>query len=237
MSNPLKSRMNVSGGVNRRRAIATLASALVWVAGCNDHSDRPARPGVGLFTASQDIGDPELPGQLTSPEPGTYVVAGAGHNIWGARDAFHFAYTEITGDAELGAEIDLGAPLGQHYRKAVLMFRTSTAPDAAYVDVALHENGLASLQYRPYSGAPTLNLQSSLERPRRARLVRRGAYFHAEFESASGKHDVVGPIAVSLPESTLVGVGANSADPNQLARVTFRNVELGRAVSLATIEW
>lgn len=220
----------------RRRWHALLGLALCCVAACGSPHKRPARPGVGVFTTSQDIGEADLQGQISAPEPGTYVVSGAGRNLWGAQDEFHFAFSQIVGDALIGAEVDLGAPLGERYRKALLMFRASTDPDSAYVDVAVHENGVSSLQYRPYAGAPTFDLQSRIMKPRRARLTRRGSYFHAEFESVSGEQDRVGPIAVALPEAALVGIGVNSAGSSHLARVTFSDLELSQAVSLASLE-
>jgi hypothetical protein len=189
-----------------------------------------------VFTTSQDIGSAALPGQILSPAPNTYVVSGSGRNLWGAQDEFHFAFTELIGDAKIGSDIDLGAPLGERYRKALLMFRSSTKTDAAYVDVAVHEFGFGSLQYRPYAGGPTLSLHSQVSTPHHVRLVRRGTYFHAEFENASGQRETVGPIAVSLPDAALVGVGVNSADTDHLARVTFSNLELSQAVSLAAAE-
>lgn len=223
-------------GSARWATLVTLASAVIGCVGCAEDLGRPARPGLGVFTTSQDIGAAELPGQITAPAPGSYLVSGAGRNLWGARDEFHFAFTELIGDAQIGADIDLGAPLGQRYRKALLMFRSNTKPDAAYVDVAVHENGVASLQYRPYDGAPTLDLQSRISKPSHVRLVRRGSYFHAEFDDGAGQHEELGPIAVSLPDNALVGVGVNSADTDHLARVTFRNLELSQAVSLASAE-
>lgn len=220
------------------RATVLAAFGVMILSACTASRERPARPGLGVFTTSQDIGADGLPGQITAAGPNTYVISGSGRNLWGSQDEFHFAFTELVGDAQIGADIDLGAPLGQRYRKALLMFRSSTKPDAAYADVAVHENGLGSLQYRPYAGAPTLDLQSSVPNPRHVRLVRRGAYFRAEFDNDAGQRDEVGPIAVSLPDAALVGLGVNSADTTHLARVTFSNLELSQAVSLATAaEW
>lgn len=220
----------------RGRALLGFAALALGLGACATPPERPARPGLGVFTTSQDIGAAELPGQINVSSPNTYVVSGAGRNLWGARDEFHFAFTELIGDARIAADIDLGAALGQRYRKALLMFRTTTKPDAAYVDVAVHENGVGSLQYRPYAGAPTLDLRSQITKPVRVRLVRRGSYFHAEFENASGQRDVVGPIAVTLPDAALVGVGVNSADTDHLARVTFSNLDVSQAVSLTAFE-
>ncbi len=213
-------------GTTFGRAASGTTFGVLAAAACASPTERPPRPGVGLFTTSQDIGSAALPGQITLKDPRTYVLSGAGSNLWGARDEFHFAYTELVGDVEVAANIDLGAPLGERYRKALVMFRSSTKPDAAYVDVAVHENGVGSLQYRPYTGAPTLDLRSKVNDPKHVRLTRRGAYFAAEFANEAGEKDQLGPIAVTLPDAALVGLGVNSADPAQLARVTFSDVDV-----------
>jgi hypothetical protein len=226
---------------SRRRRLGSLGAAITATCGlllgaCTREQQRPARPGAGVFTTSQDIGSAELPGQVVASSSNTYVVSGAGRNLWGAHDEFHFAFTVLVGDAQIGADIDLGPALGQRYRKALLMFRSSTESDAAYVDVAVHENGVGSLQYRPYAGAPTLDLQSSVPNPGHVRLIRRGSYFSAAFENAAGQRDELGPIAVALPDNALVGIGVNSADTDHLARVTFSNLEFSQAVSLSFAE-
>jgi hypothetical protein len=71
-----------------------------------------------------------------------------------ARDAFHFAWKKASGDLALAADVAfLGAGKDPH-RKACLMIRQSLDADSAYVDVALHGDGLTSLQFREAKGAP-----------------------------------------------------------------------------------
>ena len=52
------------------------------------------------------------------------------------------------------------------HRKAVLMIRQNLDRDAAYADVALHGDGLTSLQFRPAAGAETLEQRSTDEHAR-----------------------------------------------------------------------
>src|SRR5438034_8242660 len=47
------------------------------------------------------------------------------------------------------------------HRKAVLMVRQTLDADSAYADVALHANGLTSLQYREEKGAATHEIQAN----------------------------------------------------------------------------
>src|SRR4030081_250361 len=96
--------------------------------------------------------------------------------MWSTRDAFHFAWREAAGDVALAADVAfLGAGKDPH-RKACLMIRQTLDDDSAYVDVALHGDGLTSLQFRDAKGAATHEVQSNISAPARLRIEKRGRY-------------------------------------------------------------
>ena len=65
----------------------------------------------------------------------------------------------------LAADVSfLGAGTDPH-RKACLMIRQSLDADSAYVDVALHGDGLTSLQFREAKGAATHEVQANVSAP------------------------------------------------------------------------
>ena len=111
---------------------------------------------TGIFEAHEDIGDTPKKGAVEyNPANGEYRITGGGANIWSTTDAFQFAWKRLSGDATATADIQfIGAGKVGH-RKAVLMFRQSLEAGAAYADVALHGDGLTSLQFRPAAGAET----------------------------------------------------------------------------------
>ena len=104
---------------------------------------------VGIFEGHEDVGTVLHPGSVEyDAAKGSYTIAGSGENMWFARDAFQFAWKKVSGDVTLTADISfIGKGVNEH-RKAVLMVRQSLDADSAYADVALHGNGLTSLQYR-----------------------------------------------------------------------------------------
>ena len=67
------------------------------------------------------------------------------------------------------------------HRKAALMVRQSLDPDSAYADVAVHGDGLTSLQYRATAAAITQEVPQAakwdLNAPVRIRIERRGDRF------------------------------------------------------------
>ena len=72
--------------------------------------------------------------------------------MWFSSDNFQFAWKKWSADGSLTADISFVGQGGNAHRKAVLMMRQSLDQDSAYVDVALHGDGLTSLQYRDSQG-------------------------------------------------------------------------------------
>src|SRR5262249_12848217 len=153
---------------------------------------------------------------------------GGGANMWAAADAFQFEWKKMAGDVALTADVRfLGAGAVAH-RKAALMIRQSLEPDAAYADVALHGDGLTSLQYRPAAGEETLEAKqeakSDLGAPVRIRIERRGDRFTMLAGRPGGALITTGPATVSLHDPVYVGLAVCSHDANVLETAVFSNV-------------
>jgi hypothetical protein len=115
---------------------------------------------LGLFEQEADIGKPTKAGSTTfAPQDGVYELTGGGANMWFTNDAFHFVWKRVSGDFALDAAVQWVAEGGNAHRKACLVVRQSLGPDSAYVDVAVHGNGMTSLQYREASGGLTHEIQ------------------------------------------------------------------------------
>jgi len=115
---------------------------------------------LGLFAGHGDVGAVSKPGSVTfDAKYGSYRVAGGGANMWFTKDAFHFVWTKVSGDFALHAGVEWPGSGGNAHRKACLMVRQSLSPDAPYVDVAVHGNGLVSLQFREAPATTTHEIQ------------------------------------------------------------------------------
>ena len=126
-----------------------------------------SRAPLGVFENHQDVGTVLHAGSAEyDATTGAYTLAGSGENMWFTTDDFQFVWKKASGDAALTADISFLSQGGNPHRKAVLMIRQSLAADSAYADVALHGNGLASLQFRDQKGATTREVQSSSSAPR-----------------------------------------------------------------------
>src|ERR1041385_4827148 len=116
---------------------------------------------LGLFENQSDIGKVGNPGSASYDPPlQAYSLAGGGENMWSTNDSFHFIWTRVSGDFSLQAAIQWFTSGGNPHKKACLLARQSLSPDSPYIDVAVHGNGLISLQYREVPAGPTREIQA-----------------------------------------------------------------------------
>ncbi len=184
--------------------------------------------GMGIFDGHTDVGSVLHPGEAGfDDKSGVYSVTGRGENIWVAPDAFHFVWKRVTGDFALSADVALSSSKGNPHRKAVLMVRQSLDADSVYADIALHGEGLTSLQFRDERGGPTREVQSSTKSPKRLRLVKRGDYVYM-MTGGSGDplHVAGGSPKIHLEGTYYIGIGVCAHDKDAVEKATFSNVEL-----------
>jgi TolB protein len=202
-------------------------------------STPPPAPGaapVGIFESHEDVGNVLHAGSVEyDAAKKSYMVAGSGENMWAARDAFHFAWKKASGDLSLTADGSfLGTGTDKH-RKACLLIRQSLDADSAYVDVALHGDGLTSLQFREAAGAATHEVQANVSAPRRLRLEKRGKYV-LMYLAAEGEELRFSGAAVRLTfqEPFYVGLGVCAHNKDVTEKAVFANVDLNTTLPAPT---
>src|SRR5450759_2140208 len=165
--------------------------------------------GLGQFESSSDVGVTPAKGKVEfDAAKGEYRVTGGGANIWGTADAFQFAWKKMSGDVALTADVQFVGKGTVAHRKAALMVRQSLDADSAYADVALHGDGLTSLQYRPAAAAATLETKqeakSDLSALVRIRIERRGNSFTMIAGKPGGPMTTTGPVTTALQDPRLI---------------------------------
>jgi len=186
-----------------------------------------AQTNVGQFESHQDIGITPVAGSAQfDAASGEYRITGGGANVWGTQDALQFAWKRISGDVRITADVKFIGVGAVNHRKALLMLRQSLSPDAAYADVALHGDGLTSLQFRSTAGEKTEELRSTLNAPTRIRIERRGNQFTI-FAGKPGEELLpTGPQTVVLADPVYVGLGLCSHDEKILETAVFSNLKI-----------
>jgi Tol biopolymer transport system component len=183
---------------------------------------------VGLFEENGDVGTVGRKGSVEyDAAKGTYTVSGGGENMWAKTDTFHFVWKRMSGDISLSAGVWFPESGGNAHRKACLMIRQSLAADSAYVDAALHGDGLTSLQYRDTAGGLTHEIQSNTNGPVHIRIEKHGSYFFMSIAKAKWElRHAGGGTMLQLKEPFYVGLAVCAHDDKTLEKAVFLNVEL-----------
>lgn len=182
---------------------------------------------LGLFQDHADIGTVQHPGSAQyDPAQHAYALTGSGENT---SAAFQFAWKQVTGDIALTADIVLPES-GNLHREAVLMIRQSLDADSPYANLAMHGDGVTSLQYRDAKGSTTHEIQSNVSVPHSLRIEKRGDFIYAFLATAAHSDQPLRPAGTSikLPLQGLfyVGIGVCSHDKDAVAKAVFSNVDL-----------
>lgn len=186
-----------------------------------------AAASVGDFETHADVGKVNHPGSAQyDAARREYRITGAGDNVWGKQDAFHFLHRKVDGDAAIEFNVAfLGAGKNAH-RKACGMFRQDLSPGAAYADVAVHGDGLISLQYRKENGGTTQEVQSKVRGPARVRLERKADQFTLTVTPEGQAPATVGPVTVPLDGPVYVGLAVCSHEADLTETAVFSDVKL-----------
>jgi len=144
--------------------------------------------------------------------------------MWLDRDEFHMVWRKVTGDFSLAARIAFEGQGVNAHRKVGVMIRESLDADARYADVAVHGDGLTSLQYRPETGAETLETVGPAGADHIV-LERRGGRIAMRTATGAFTDATTGEISLTLPETCYVGFFICSHDADVLESARFSDVK------------
>lgn len=191
-----------------------------------------AQTPFGLFDKATDIGSVRKSGSTVfDPDKQTYELAGAGTNMWADKDECHMVWKKLDGDFVLEAQVKLLGNGVDPHRKLGWIIRKSLDADSAYADVAVHGDGLTSLQFRRSNGAKTEEVKSNVKAPDVIRLSRTGtkivmavARSGAQFQTSEG-------IDLDLGNEVYVGLFICSHNADVVEKGIFSKVRITKADS------
>jgi regulation of enolase protein 1 (concanavalin A-like superfamily) len=174
---------------------------------------------------SRDVGSVGVAG-MASESGGTFTVRGAGADIWGTADAFHYAYRSLTGDGTIVARV-ASIQGAQAWTKMGVMMRGSTDPGSAHALMLVSAAKGLAFQRRTANGAASLHTAGGTETaPRWVKLARSGNVITASVSADGQSWIVVDSDTFTLPATILVGLVAHSHDVTTLATATFDRVQI-----------
>ena len=176
---------------------------------------------------SQDIGSAGLAGSATLTS-GVFALSGAGADIWGAADAFHFVFQPMSGDGAIVARVATVENVNA-WTKAGVMIRNDGAADSANAALLVTPSKGITFQRRASAGAQTTSTAVAGAAPRWVKLARAGSIITASTSADGNSWTVVGSDTVPLGSKPLIGLAVTSHTASRLAKATADNVSVALA--------
>ena len=179
------------------------------------------------FTGQTDVGTVRHPGSCVyDPERQAYTIAGAGANIWGDHDDFHYVWRRMKGNFIVTARAAwIGGGVNPH-RKLGWMARASLESGSPAVSAAVHGDGLVSLQFRRNPGGLTGEVRAPLSGADMIRLERRGDTYILSAAPFGQTFTTVRSGEIGLGEEVFVGLYLCSHEEGVVERALFQDVRI-----------
>jgi len=185
-----------------------------------------AQTNLGSFEKGQDIGNVKNPGSVVyNASTEKYTLKASGTNLWANSDEFYFVWKKTSGDFILYASLQfIGKGVDPH-RKTGLMIRKSLEPNSAYADIAIHGDGLSSLQYRTKDGNVTEEIKSVQTHFSIVQLQKEGNTITVKVAHPGEPLQLVGKLDIDFgSEEFYVGLLGCSHNPNVTEEFELTNI-------------
>ena len=179
------------------------------------------------FENQSDVGSVRHPGSCAVDlEQQSYTISGAGQNIWGDHDDFHFVWRRMRGNFIVTARAGFtGAGVNLH-RKLGWMARASLETSSPEVCTGIHGDGLVSLQYRRTQGGPTDEVRAPLSGGDVIQLERKGSTYILSVARFGEPFTAVQANEIDLGDEVYVGLFVCSHEEEVVEKATFRDVRI-----------
>jgi regulation of enolase protein 1 (concanavalin A-like superfamily) len=175
----------------------------------------------------QDVGSVGMAGNASSSS-GTFSVTGAGAQIFGNADAFHFVYQPLTGDGTLIARV-VNVQGGMNNASAGVMIRNSLDTATANVKTA-DWPAFAGIFFDVRSSTGSMTSEpgtQSATLPYWVKVTRSGSTFSSFVSSDGATWVQLGASqTVAMGQNVFIGLCVTSGDAASLATATFDNVTI-----------
>ena len=196
-------------------------------------SSAPTPPGAcpANWTCS-DVGSPALSG-TQDVSNATWTVQGAGYDIWGTSDQFHYDFQSLAADGGITARV-VTQTNTDPWAKAGVMLRASTDSGAAFYAAYITPGNGIVVQYRGANGGSAVQLvQMSGATPIYLKVARSGTTFTAYTSQDGSTWTPIAGSTISSPNlsgAILAGLAVTSHSSGALSSVAFDTVSLTRLV-------
>lgn len=159
-------------------------------------------------------------------ETQTYILTGAGENMWFDRDECWFEHLEISGDFIMSANVKFMGKGKNAHRKAGLMVRSGLKSNEVYLSCAVHGDGLTATQFRTQKGNNTREIQSEISAPEFIQIERKGNNYIVRVSKKKKPLQVIAEKTMELGDKVNLGMFVCSHEPGILESAKFWNVRI-----------
>lgn len=174
---------------------------------------------------SRDIGSVAVAGSA-SESGGVFTVRGAGADIWGTADSFHFMSQPLSGNGEIVARV-MSIQNTNAYAKAGVMIRGALTAGSAHVILDVKPGGGVEFMSRNANGGTTVFIAgAAVSVPVWLRLKRDATTVIGSWSADGATWTELGRTTITLPTPVYVGLPVTSHSAAVLNTVTFDNVSV-----------
>ena len=174
---------------------------------------------------NRDIGTVGAAGSASYADP-IFTGKGAGSDIWGISDSFHFVYQPLVGDATIVARV-LTQQNTNPWAKSGVMIREALTPKSIHAFMAITPTSGLAFQRRLTTGASSVSTVGGPgAAPHWLKLTRAGNTFTASRSPDGIVWTVVDSITFPMSSTAYVGLAVCSHKNGFLATTTFDNVSI-----------
>jgi hypothetical protein len=183
---------------------------------------------IGQFDNHEDVGNPAIGGSAVyNPDDQTYLLSGAGKNIWTNADQFQYVWKKIKGDFIVETTVRfIGEGVAGH-RKIGIMARDRLTTNSRYADCSVHGGLplLTALQYRAADDDTTAQVILSSYHPTQIRFERSGDLFTFSAAVYGENYKTVSK-EIALDDEVYVGLYICSHVETVVEKAVFSNVRI-----------
>ncbi|HET8907219.1 MAG TPA: PQQ-binding-like beta-propeller repeat protein, partial [Ktedonobacterales bacterium] len=219
----------VSSGTNGTAGTATVNAAAAGTITSALNPAPSASPCPAGWTCA-DVGNPGLVGDQ-SLSNGVWTLSGAGANIQGYSDQFHYVWQAMTGDATISAHITAQTNTNAGAKAGVMLRQNSSAGSAFYGAFVTPGQGILVL-YRSVQGLRMLTrTTNSGGVPAYLEVARSGSSFstYSSTDGVTWTYVVGTSIILNMSNTALAGLAITSANGGTTGSATMDTVTISNS--------
>jgi len=221
----------------RNTLLALLAPALMLPAALSAPAKTAAKPAAKMAIRPALTASGALPGDWRTADigkvgvrgtareaAGSWTISGAGEDIFGAADSFHYVWRPWHGDGSITARV-VRYQRRDMWTKVGVMVRASTAAGSKFADVLVTPDKGAEMQWRTQGDGDTQTTdQVRSAAPFWVRLVRAGDTLTGYVSQDGRDWQPRGKATVALPAEILIGLCVTSHQNGALTEAVVDSV-------------